>query len=66
MGARRVARERALQALYQLDMTPGVAGEALESAWAAAEEGRREPEAERFARELVEGVLANRGEIDRL
>jgi len=68
MGARRDARERALQALYQLEMTPGnAASEALEAAWAAAEEGsRREPEAIKFARELVEGVIAHQAEIDRL
>ena len=67
MGARRTARERALQALYQLEMTPGSIGDALDSAWAAAEEGsRREPEAIKFARELVEGVIANQAEIDRL
>jgi N utilization substance protein B len=66
MGARRTARERALQALYQLEMTPGSIGEALESAWAAAEEARKEPEAVKFARELVEGVMDHRAEIDRL
>ncbi|HZI08310.1 MAG TPA: transcription antitermination factor NusB, partial [Archangium sp.] len=68
MGARRTARERALQALYQLAMTPGnSAAEALEAAWAAAEEGtRKEPEAIKFAQELVEGVMDHRAEIDRL
>lgn len=66
MGARRTARERALQALYQLEMTPGSIGDALESAWAAAEEARKEPEAVKFARELVEGVMDHRAEIDRL
>ena len=66
MGARRTARERALQALYQLEMTPGSIGDALDSAWAAAEEARKEPEAVKFARELVEGVMDHRAEIDRL
>jgi transcription antitermination protein NusB len=66
MGARRTARERALQALYQLEMTPGSAHEALESAWAATEESHREAEAVKFARELVDGVMGNRAEIDRL
>jgi N utilization substance protein B len=67
MGARRVGRERALQALYQLEMAPGgSAGEALEAAWTAAEEARRDAEAVKFARELVEGVLAHREEIDQL
>ncbi|HEX8819846.1 MAG TPA: transcription antitermination factor NusB [Archangium sp.] len=66
MGARRTARERALQALYQLEMSPASINDALESAWAAAEEARKEPEAVKFARELVEGVMTNRAEIDRL
>jgi N utilization substance protein B len=66
MGARRTARERALQALYQLEMTPGSIADALEAAWAAAEEARKEPEAVKFARELVEGVMDHRAEIDRL
>jgi transcription antitermination protein NusB len=66
MGARREGRERALQALYQLEMTPGSVEEALEAAWAAAEGARREPEAFKFARELVEGVMTHRAEIDRL
>jgi transcription antitermination protein NusB len=66
MGARRTARERALQALYQLEMTPGSISEALEAAWAATEEARKEAEAVKFARELVEGVMSHRAEIDRL
>jgi N utilization substance protein B len=57
-----------LQALYQLEMTPGsLPAEALESAWTASEEStRRDPDAVRFARELVEGVQAHREEIDAL
>jgi len=39
MGARRTARERALQALYQLEMTDGQADAALAAAWAASAEG---------------------------
>ncbi|HYO73494.1 MAG TPA: transcription antitermination factor NusB [Archangium sp.] len=66
MGARRTARERALQALYQLEMTPGSVHEALESAWAATEEAHKEAEAVKFARELVDGVMGHRAEIDRL
>ena len=66
MGARRTARERALQALYQLEMTPGSVHEALESAWAATEVAHKEAEAVKFARELVEGVMSHRAEIDRL
>ncbi|MCY1031508.1 transcription antitermination factor NusB [Corallococcus sp. BB11-1] len=67
MGARRTARERALQALFQLDMAQGAAREALDSAWAAsAEDGKPEPDAVKFAKELVDGVQAHREEIDAL
>ena len=63
MGARRTARERALQALYQLEMTPGSVHDALEAAWAATEEAHKEPEAVKFARELVEGVRTNQASL---
>lgn len=66
MGARRTGRERALQALYQLEMAPAAVAEALESAWASAEEPKRDPDAVKFARELVEGVQSHREEIDEL
>jgi N utilization substance protein B len=66
MGARRTGRERALQALYQLEMATATVAEALESAWSASEEAKRDPDAVRFARELVEGVQAHREEIDQL
>jgi transcription antitermination protein NusB len=68
MGARRTGRERALQALYQMEMTPStLPAEALGSAWSAtSEEGKPDPDAVKFARELVDGVQANRAEIDEL
>ena len=68
MGARRTGRERALQALYQLDMADNLSSyEALASAWSAsAEEGKPDPGAVTFAQELVEGVRANQAEIDEL
>jgi transcription antitermination protein NusB len=68
MGARRMGRERALQALYQLEVSPGAAEEALQAAWTAhAEEGGKpDPEAQRFAHELVEGVVDHLAEIDQL
>ena len=67
MGARRTGRERALQALYQLELTPGPVDEALSSAWSAhADEGRPEPEAQRFAVELAHGVRDHLKEIDAL
>jgi N utilization substance protein B len=67
MGARRTARERALQALYQVDMAKGSADDALQSAWASEpEQGKPEPEATNFAAELVRGVMEHLQEIDAL
>lgn len=64
MGARRTARERALQALYQLEMSDGPPGEALQSAWAVAGSEQPDPEAQQFALSLVEGVRDHLDEID--
>jgi len=67
MGSRRTARERALQALYQLEIADGGADDALAAAWAASAEGDKvDPETRRFAKELVSGVQANLPEIDGL
>ena len=67
MGSRRTARERALQALYQLEIADGGADDALAAAWAAsAEEDRVDPETQRFAKELVSGVRTHLEEIDGL
>ena len=67
MGARRTARERALQALYQLEMGSPSAKDALEAAWEAEpEEGRPGKDAETFALEIVKGVEEHRAEIDAL
>ncbi len=67
MGARRTARERALQALYQLEMTDGQADAALAAAWAASAEGDKpDPETKRFALELVSGVRDHLADIDSL
>jgi N utilization substance protein B len=69
MGDRRIARELALQALYKLDMlgeatAPGGLGLFWEH---FAPDGLpRGGESERFARELVAGVEANRARIDEL
>ncbi len=68
MGARRLGRERALQALYQLenDTKLGPQG-ALDAAWTAHDdEGPRDPAADVFARELIAGVQANLPDIDKL
>ncbi len=68
MGARRVGRERALQALYQLEQDPRLtAGQALEASWAASDEdGTKDPEAQSFALRLVEGVQQHLAAIDQL
>ncbi len=68
MGARRTARERALQALYQLDMSGGRPDEALAGAWesVATEMPKPDPAAIEFAQQLVEGVVKNLAEIDGL
>ncbi len=68
MGARRTARERALQALYQLEMADGHADDALAAAWSAAStEGEKpDPETQRFALELVSGVRSHLIDIDAL
>ncbi|MGA9526167.1 MAG: transcription antitermination factor NusB [Myxococcaceae bacterium] len=68
MGARRTARERALQALYQLDMSGGSPDDALGAAWdsIAAEMPRPDPAAKQFARELIGGVVDHLREIDAL
>ena len=67
MGARRTARERALQALYQLEMADGAADDALAAAWAASADGDKvDPETQRFAKELVGGVRSHLSEIDGL
>lgn len=67
MGARRTARERALQALYQLEMADVAADDALAAAWAASTDADKvDPETQRFAKELVGGVRAHLAEIDGL
>ncbi|MDQ3263183.1 MAG: transcription antitermination factor NusB [Myxococcota bacterium] len=70
MGARRQGRERALQALYQLEMAQTTPLEALDAAWTADDDGgpagKPDPEARKFAAELVEGVWKNLKEIDGL
>ncbi|MBL9037775.1 MAG: transcription antitermination factor NusB [Archangium sp.] len=68
MGARRVARERALQALYQVEQNAAVtSADALEAAWSASDdEGGREPAAHTFALELIEGVRTRLAELDAL
>jgi N utilization substance protein B len=71
MGHRRIARERALQALYQLDVQgfKTKPEEALEAAWqAAAEAGEPAPpdEIRTFAKDLVLGVTTELKALDAL
>ena len=63
MGARRKAREAALQVLYQIEMTGSPAESAISLFW------REHPaveEVQKFAQELVEGTLRSQKEIDQL
>lgn len=68
MGQRRIARERALQALYQIESAPALSPrEALDSAWAASsDEGPKDEQAQVFALSLVEGVQKELVELDAL
>ena len=64
MGTRREARELALQALYQLDVTgEGDAGRGLALFWSHFDAA---PEVQSFARELVDGVREQGERIDAL
>lgn len=61
--SRRLAREKALQVLFQVD----VGRTALALAWRQVLEGTRlEGESLEYARKLVDGTLAHLAEIDRL
>ncbi|PZR12751.1 MAG: transcription antitermination factor NusB [Archangium gephyra] len=68
MGARRIGRERALQALYQMEQDGKMTSQgALDAAWTAHDdEGPRDPAADSFARDLIEGVTTNKAKIDEL
>jgi N utilization substance protein B len=68
MGARRLGRERALQALYQLEQDPRVtAAQALDASWGAGDDDApRDPDAHRFALELIAGVQRHLPAIDAL
>jgi N utilization substance protein B len=66
MGLRRQARERAVQALYQLDsndtLASGHTDEALRVFWQSLEPA--EPEVEVLAAPLIQGVLRHLSELD--
>jgi len=61
MGQRRKARESALQILYQLEFDESGAREAVDSFW---RKKKAPAETKDYCRLLVEGILADRGEID--
>ncbi|MFN0063342.1 MAG: transcription antitermination factor NusB [Myxococcaceae bacterium] len=65
MGARTLGRERALQALYQLEVTPGEVPVAVDGAFSSEDE-RVDPDARRFALDLAEGVRQHLTDIDKL
>ena len=73
MASRRRAREFALQALYQADLTDSSASRGLEALWFVQVEGEEvatnrpaEDEEVTFARRIVAGVERGRAEIDAL
>ena len=63
MSTRRRAREIALQVLYQLDLDPADPEKVLARHW---ENFQPSEQAREFCARLVEGVLSNGEEIDRL
>ena len=68
MGARRTGRERALQALYQLEQDANTSvTDAIEAAWSASDdEGPRDEQAHAFATVLVQGVKDHLADLDAL
>ncbi len=63
LGGRSLARERALQALYQVDLAGAEPLEALRAAWGS-EEHKPDARAVEFAESLVRGVLEHRDALD--
>ncbi len=68
MPSRRKSRERALQLLFQLDLTPQPLEQALASFYESLypELAPSRPAPDRFAEQLVRGVLERRPQIDEL
>lgn len=62
---RHTSRERALQALYQVDVAQAEAGAALQAAFSAEDE-QLDARGQEFARALVDGVVAHLAELDAL
>jgi N utilization substance protein B len=64
IGRRTRARERALQALYQIDVAAAGIDEAMTSFWRSFEPTERE--VQELAEQLVRGVAIDRREVDEL
>lgn len=64
MGIRRLARECALQMLFQIEMSGAALDEIREGFWSRQKEA--DPKARTFAEALVWGVLSEKSEIDQL
>lgn len=60
------ARERALQALYQIDLAAAEPMDALSNAFKSEEEPSAEAEALGFAEDLVRGVVERRAALDQV
>jgi N utilization substance protein B len=65
MRKRTLARECALQVLYQLDITKDTPENALESFWSNRKDDGMDAALKEFSAELVKGVAQNREEIDK-
>jgi len=65
MRKRTLAREFALQALYQLEMTRDTPENTLENFWSNHKDEEIDPGLQEFSSELVKGVAQNREEIDK-
>jgi transcription antitermination factor NusB len=65
MRKRTLARECALQILYQLDITNEVTESALDNYWSNHSEESQDDDLKKFASSLVKGVIDNKTEIDK-
>ncbi len=63
MGNRRKSREAALQILYKIDLSKMEPRDAMKVFW---QHYPPEDDVEEFSNQIVEGVIRNRSEIDRL
>lgn len=64
MRKRSLARELALRALYQMDITNDNYEVSLNNFWQAYEEGKVEEQVKNFADEIVKGIVQNLKAID--